>query len=204
MTSLVVRLRDAHRRLKAGPRLGSEPADIGIGHADADTLVAARLAYWRDARNMRRLLHHPPTTEMETLMDVIDSGLDAHPDIFAGIPPAEMDALTLLAACHQGMDWDRWGGMHYWAQLTERAHLARIAGPTLSSWWQRMVDEMGIAVHASVRPVVARIVTANDPAVMRALVERTEWIATLLRLCVESRKAARTARTAPLTQQEMF
>lgn len=137
-------------------------------------------------------------------MDVLDSGLDAHPDILGGIPPAEMDALTLLAACHQGMDWDRWGGMHYWTQLTERAHLARIAGPTLSHWWQRMIDEMGISVPAAVRPVVARIVATNDPAVMRAVVERTEWIATLLRLCVESRKAARNARNAPITQQEMF
>lgn len=59
-------------QLARGPRKGTPWPDLGITWGEAEQLVAAGGAYWRNPRNPRRLL--PYTTTITTAVDTSDGG----------------------------------------------------------------------------------------------------------------------------------
>lgn len=104
------------------------------------------------------------------------------------ISPQEKTALTLLSTIHHGMDWETWGGLTYWERFKERIILARYAGTDLKSWWQKINQEMGITYTKETRNTAATIINENDPQILATLTQDTDYLITLLRICVDQKK----------------
>ncbi len=130
--------------------------------------------------------NQPKTTQISSKL--LDLGMQEFPQIFGGITQQESEALTLLAAVHEGRDSTIWAGLGYWDQLLERAKLSRISGPTLKDWWNKISQDMDVVLYENNRQAVTEILTENSPQVLETITNDTEYlVSSLLRLCADTR-----------------
>jgi hypothetical protein len=121
---------------------------------------------------------------------LVENAAENNESIFSSLPDDERNALIVAAIVHESMDWDTWGGVTYWDRLLERMRLARIGGPTLQNWFTHLTFAMNLSLTANNRKTAAEIICSDDsPKILMQLIENTEWIITLLRVCVDEKNS---------------
>lgn len=127
--------------------------------------------------------------------ELIEPAAKEYPDIYGTLEPAAEKALQVAAVIHQSTNWDTWNDLAlYWECLRKRIKQAHIGGPTLKEWTSHIIFAMDLNPSAENRVLLDQIASKDDnKKILNELTKNTEWIISLLRVCVDIKDTQKTS-----------